>query len=59
MWSREAFRSPRRAIGATLRWGTIFKLVPERKEFSDYFARFVDRPALKRSEEKDKALGGK
>ena len=55
----EQFTAADLAIGATLRWGTIFKLVPERKEFSDYFARFVDRPALKRSEEKDKALGGK
>jgi len=46
-------------IGSGLRWGTMFKLIPERKEFSDYIARFADRPALKRSEEKDKAMAAK
>ena len=45
-------------IGSGLRWGTMFKLIPERKEFTDYIARFADRPALKRSEAKDKALAG-
>lgn len=43
-------------IGSALRWGTLFKLIPERKEFMDYVARFADRPALKRSVEKDKAM---
>jgi len=43
-------------IGSTLRWGTMFKLIPERREFNDYIARFADRPALKRSEAKDKAM---
>jgi len=46
-------------IGSGLRWGTMFKLIPERKEFSDYIARFADRPALRRSEEKDKAMAAK
>jgi glutathione S-transferase len=46
-------------VGATLRWATVFKLIPERKEFTDYIARFADRPALKRSEEKDKAMAAK
>jgi glutathione S-transferase len=46
-------------IGATLRWGMLFKLIPERKEFMDYVARFVDRPALKRAEEKDQAMVAK
>lgn len=45
-------------IGSALRWGTLFKLIPERKEFMDYVARFADRPALKRSMEKDKAMAG-
>jgi glutathione S-transferase len=43
-------------IGSNLRWGTIFKMIPERKEFSDYVARFVDRPAAKRAQAKDEEL---
>jgi glutathione S-transferase len=43
-------------IGANLRWGTIFKLIPERKEFADYVARFVDRPAARRAQAKDEEL---
>jgi glutathione S-transferase len=43
-------------IGSNLRWGTMFKMVPERKEFSDYIARFVDRPAAKRAQAKDEEL---
>lgn len=46
-------------IGSTLRWATIFKLIPERKEFADYVARFKDRPAVKRSEAKDEAMAKK
>ena len=43
-------------IGSNLRWGTIFKMIPERKEFTDYVARFSDRPAAKRAEAKDAEL---
>ena len=43
-------------IGSGLRWGTMFKLIPERKEFTDYIARFADRPALKRATAKDDEL---
>jgi glutathione S-transferase len=43
-------------IGSTLRWGTMFKLLPERKEFTDYVARFADRPAAKRAQAKDEEL---
>jgi glutathione S-transferase len=43
-------------IGSNLRWGTMFKMIPERKEFSDYVARFVDRPAAKRAQAKDDEL---
>jgi glutathione S-transferase len=43
-------------IGSNLRWGTMFKMIPERKEFADYIARFVDRPAAKRAEAKDAEL---
>ncbi len=43
-------------IGSGLRWGTMFKLLPERKEFTDYLARFADRPAAKRAQAKDDEL---
>lgn len=43
-------------IGSGLRWGMIFKLVPERPEFSTYVARLNERPALKRAIEKDAKL---
>jgi glutathione S-transferase len=44
-------------IGANIRWGMIFKMVPERKEFVDYAARIAARPAAQRAEAKDKELG--
>ncbi len=43
-------------IGAGVRWGTLFKLVPERKEFTDYIARISERPAAKRAVAKDEEL---
>jgi glutathione S-transferase len=43
-------------VGSNLRWGTMFKMIPERQEFSDYVARFVDRPAAKRAQAKDDEL---
>ena len=43
-------------IGSHLRWSTMFKLIPERKEFTDYVARFVDRQAAKRAQGKDEEL---
>ena len=43
-------------IGAGVRWGTMFKLVPERKEFTDYIARISERPAAKRAAAKDEEL---
>jgi glutathione S-transferase len=46
-------------IGANIRWGMIYKIVPERKEFIDYAARIAGRPAAKRAEAKDKELGAK
>ncbi len=44
-------------IGANIRWGMMFKTIPERKEFTDYAARIASRPAAQRAEAKDKALG--
>jgi glutathione S-transferase len=43
-------------VGSSLRWGTMFKMIPERKEFTDYLARFADRPAAKRAQAKDEEL---
>jgi glutathione S-transferase len=43
-------------IGSTLRWGTMFKLLPERPEFIAYAGRIASRPALQRSEAQDKEL---
>ena len=43
-------------IGAGLRWGMAFKLIPERPEFTAYTARLAARPALKRAQAKDAEL---
>jgi len=43
-------------IGSGLRWGTMFKLVPERPEFTAYLSRLNARPALQRATAKDKGL---
>jgi glutathione S-transferase len=43
-------------IGSGLRWGMMFKLVPERPQFAAYVARLNERPALKRATEKDTRL---
>ena len=55
----EQFTAADIVVGANLRWGMIFKLLPERKEFVDYAARLAARPAAKRAEEKDAALASK
>ncbi len=52
----EQFTAADVVIGANIRWGMMFKLMPERKEFSDYAARIAARPAAQRAEEKDKEL---
>ena len=46
-------------IGAIIRWGMMFKMIPERKEFIDYAARIAARPAAQRAEAKDKELVAK
>jgi glutathione S-transferase len=43
-------------IGSGLRWGTMFKLLPERAEFKPYMAALAERPALRRATEKDAEL---
>jgi glutathione S-transferase len=43
-------------IGSGLRWGTMFKLLPDRAEFKPYLATLAERPALRRATEKDAEL---
>ncbi len=43
-------------IGAGLRWGMLFKLIPERPETVAYVGRLALRPALQRADAKDKEL---
>ena len=43
-------------IGSGLRWGMMFKLLPERPEFTAYVGRLSERPALRRATEKDAEL---
>ncbi len=52
----EQFTAADVVIGSGLRYGMMFKMIPERKEFQDYVARLAQRPALKRAQEKDKEL---
>jgi glutathione S-transferase len=52
----EPFTAADVVIGAQLRYGMMFKLIPERPEFAAYVARLNARPALKRAMEKDAAL---
>jgi glutathione S-transferase len=44
-------------IGSGLRWGMMFKLIPERPEFTAYVDRLNARPAVKRAQDKDAAAG--
>ena len=53
----EQFTAADVVIGSGLRYGMMFKLIPERKEFTDYVARFAARPAAQRAEAKDKEMG--
>jgi len=52
----EQFTAADVVIGSGLRYGMMFKLISERKEFTDYVARFAQRPAAKRAEAKDKDM---
>ena len=52
----EQFTAADVVIGAGLRYGMMFKLIPERKEFTDYVARFAQRSAARRAEAKDKEM---
>ncbi len=45
-------------IGAGLRYGMMFKLVPERPAFVSYVARITERPGAQRADAKDKEFAG-
>lgn len=45
----ERFTAADVVLGSQLRYGTMFKLVPERPEFTAYLARLAARPALARA----------
>ena len=50
----EQFTAADVVIGSSLRWGMMFKLLPERPEFTAYVSRLAQRPALQRADAKDK-----
>src|SRR3954466_16342220 len=52
----EQFTAADVVIGSNVRWGTIFKLIPERPEFTAYAARIAARPAAQRADEREKAF---
>jgi glutathione S-transferase len=43
-------------IGSAIRWGTMFKLIPDRPQFAPYAARLAARPASQRADARDKEL---
>ena len=55
----EQFTAADVIIGANIRWGMIFKTIPQRPEFTAYADRIAARPAAQRAEAKDKELGAK
>jgi len=52
----EQFTAADVIVGSTLRWGMMFKLLPERPEFIAYTNRLAARPVLQRAEARDKEL---
>jgi len=55
----EQFTAADVVVGANIRWGMMFKMIPQRPEFSAYAARIAARPAAQRAEAKDKEMGAK
>ncbi|HZL38918.1 MAG TPA: glutathione S-transferase family protein [Pseudolabrys sp.] len=55
----EQFTAADVIVGSNIRWGMIFKMLPERKEFTDYAARIASRPAAQRAQAKDKEMQAK
>jgi len=52
----EQFTAADVVLGANIRWGMMFKMVPERPEFTAYAARIAARPAAQRADAKDKEM---
>ena len=52
----ERFTAADVVIGSALRFGMMFKLLPERPEFTAYVGRLAVRPALQRVDAQDKEL---
>ena len=52
----EHFTAADVVVGSTLRWGMLFKILPERPEFMAYVARLSQRPALQRATALDQEL---
>ena len=52
----EQFTAADVVIGSGIRWGMMFKGVPERPEFVAYASRVAERPAAKRATKKDQEL---
>lgn len=52
----EQFTTADLVIGSSLCWSIKFNLIPDRQEFTDYIARFADRPALKRATARDEDI---
>src|SRR3984893_18553044 len=52
----DAFTAADVVTGSGLRFGMQFKLLPERPEFTAYTGRLAQRPALQRTDSKDKEL---
>ena len=52
----EQFTAADVVVGSTLRWGTLFKMLPERSEFTAYIERLAARLALQRAEAQDREL---
>jgi glutathione S-transferase len=55
----EQFTAADVIVGSGIRWGMMFKMIPERKEFTDYAARIAVRPAAQRAQAKDKEMQAK
>jgi glutathione S-transferase len=49
----EQFTAADVIVGSALRWGMLFKMIPERPEFTSYVGRLTARPAFKRAAERD------
>lgn len=52
----EQFTAADVVTGSGLRWGMMFKMIPERPEIVDYVGRLSQRPAMLRAQAKDKEM---